>query len=124
MGEWVDVPGIGAFVAISGGLFNAGDGPKCIYLECEGEGEDSGSPGVLCFKRVRQIPPCPEKLHPHLREVVRLWEKPCDIDFLVHFIQNSDVLHEQAVAISRLETKKWKLKFAQNGASFFCGVAE
>jgi len=59
-GEWHEVPGNGAYVAVSGGLYSAGvdpADPQLVELECRDEVLDvSPEPpeGVRCFRRVRR----------------------------------------------------------------------
>ena len=61
--EWQKVPGNGAYVAIADSLFAGGKGSKVIFLECKEEIEVFNKPvGVKCFKWVRIIDPCPEKV--------------------------------------------------------------
>ena len=71
-GEWVTVPGHGAYVAVTGGIALGGIGHVLAYMECE---EPTGSPapaGVVCYRRVRWVDPCPERIAPELRgEVAR-----------------------------------------------------
>ena len=66
VGEWVAVPGNGAYVAISGGLKAGGTGPLLAAFECEqprsadaGEGMPAG---VTCFRRVRRLATLPSGL--------------------------------------------------------------
>jgi hypothetical protein len=59
-GEWHEVPGNGAYVAVSGGLYSAGvdpTDPQLVELECRDEVLDvSPKPpeSVRCFRRVRR----------------------------------------------------------------------
>jgi len=114
MGEWVDVPGIGAFVAISGGLFNAGDGPKCIYLECEGRGRKAGKEGVYCFSRVRQIPPCPEKLDERLRFLPELVDDTLNQDQIAQLLITHPEISVQRLAVKRIKDEATLFIVAMN----------
>lgn len=60
VGEWITVPGNGAYVAVSGGLHMGGWGPLLVALECDEETELHASPsGVRCFTRVRRLEKMP-----------------------------------------------------------------
>jgi hypothetical protein len=69
-GAWNTVPGDGAYVAVSGGLTLAGEGQKLVYLECRGPTRVAAPDGVRCFRHVRVIPACPERLTWELRREV------------------------------------------------------
>lgn len=112
MGEWVEVPEPGAFVAIRGGLLSAGDGPRCIYLECEGDWGFSWVEGVYCFRRVRQIPPCPNKIDPWLREIAKLWEEPLDEESAKGLVENYLDVAVQIAALRRIEDQAFLEKIA------------
>lgn len=63
VGEWVDVPGHGAYVAVSGGLWSAGEPPQgAIYctVECREPTGASAPDGVVCFRRVHRLPGPPD----------------------------------------------------------------
>jgi hypothetical protein len=69
-GEWNTVPGNGAYVAVTGELTLAGIPGKddiLVYLECEEPTGVVASGGVRCFRHVRVIPACPERLTRELR---------------------------------------------------------
>ncbi|MFH1569793.1 MAG: hypothetical protein ABIL09_17485 [Gemmatimonadota bacterium] len=55
-GEWVTVPGNGAYVAHTGGLLSGGYGPLAVEMECEEEVVAAGPPeGIRCWRRVRVL---------------------------------------------------------------------
>ena len=53
---WVDVPGNGAYMALTDGVTSGSEGPVLALLECEKPTETDGPVGVTCFSRVRRIP--------------------------------------------------------------------
>lgn len=112
MGEWVEVPEPGAFVAIHGGILSAGDGPRCIYLECDGECRKTWIDGVYCFSRVRQIPPSPDKIDPWLREIAKLWEEPLDEESAKGLVENYLDVAVQIAALRRIEDQAFLEKIA------------
>jgi hypothetical protein len=65
-GAWNAVPGNGAYVAVEGGLA-MGDERQLVYLECAEPTGARAPNGVQCFRRVRIVPPCPERITPKLR---------------------------------------------------------
>ncbi len=112
MGEWVEVPEPGAFVAIRNGLLSAGDGARCIYLECEGKRIKTWIDGVYCFERVRHIPPCPEKINPRLREIAKLWEVPFDEGAAKFLVENSFDSEAIISALRRISDQSFLEKVA------------
>lgn len=56
-GKWVEVPGDGAYVAITGGVNRGGYGPVLAWFECQ-EPTYIGDAAVQCFRRVKWID-CP-----------------------------------------------------------------
>jgi hypothetical protein len=76
-GEWNVVPGNGAYVAITDGLTSGVMGERLVYLECEEPiwvpTRTVASDGVQCFRRVRVIPPCPDRISPELRGEVAFY---------------------------------------------------
>jgi hypothetical protein len=66
-GKWNTVPGNGSYVAVTGGLTLAGIGDILVYLECDEPVDFGWYFGVQCFRKVRVIPPCPERIPPGLR---------------------------------------------------------
>ena len=70
--EWQEVPGNGAYVAITAELVAGGQGPVLAYFECEDPTEAEAPDGVVCFRRVRWIEPAPDRISPELRgQIVR-----------------------------------------------------
>lgn len=68
MGEWITVPGNGAYVAVTGGLVMGGSGPLLTYMECEDPTGAEAPVGVACYRRVRRLAePAPEKVSPDMR---------------------------------------------------------
>lgn len=54
--EWIEVGGNGAYVAVSGGLTEAGIGEILALFECQ---EPTGAPapkGVVCYRKVKRLP--------------------------------------------------------------------
>jgi hypothetical protein len=103
--EWIDVPGNGAYVAITGGLLAAGDGDKCIYLECDGIVRDAGVTGVMCFSRVRHVDPRPEKVDPYLSKISHIWDEAPDKALLADLAKTDPDCDVRAAAVSRVEDK-------------------
>ena len=66
-GCWFDVPGNGAYVAMTGGLNSVG--PTLAVIECDPTSEfmpglsKLGFGGVKCFKRVRRVPELESRMH-------------------------------------------------------------
>lgn len=59
LGEWIDVPGNGAYIAVTGGLLAGGVGPLLAYFECREPTGAAATAGVVCFRRVRLLnDPC------------------------------------------------------------------
>jgi len=58
-GPWQDVPGNGAYIAVTDGLFAGGDDPQGMLVRMEGDEQKPGPPsevkGVLCSRRVRLL---------------------------------------------------------------------
>jgi len=56
-GDWQDIPGNGAYVAITAGLVSGGYGPTLAVMECDAESRvtptDAPPEGVRCYTRVR-----------------------------------------------------------------------
>jgi ribosomal protein L31 len=69
-GKWNIVPGNGSYVAITGGLSGAKAGKLLVYLDCEQPTGAKAPEGVVCFRRVRVIPDCPDRITPELRAEV------------------------------------------------------
>jgi hypothetical protein len=77
-GEWVEVPGLGAFVAISDGVFSGGVGPLIAFMECDLASEIGSIylDGVRCFRRVRRLRREEERLEAldiRIRWIATLW---------------------------------------------------
>jgi len=66
-GKWNVVPGNGAYVAVTGGLPCGNMGKLLVYLDCEQPTGVKAPEGVICFRRVRVIPDCPDRITPELR---------------------------------------------------------
>ena len=80
LGEWVEIPGNGAYVCISGGLMSGGVGPLLAWFECgdEVDGVADMPHGVRCYRRVRRLAAMPEDYAGPIRiakgdEIVRGW---------------------------------------------------
>lgn len=75
VGEWVEVPGNGAYVAVTGDILCAGVGPILAYLECAEELDvQNTAPGVRCYRRVRRLAePAPDRISPALRAYIARW---------------------------------------------------
>ncbi len=54
-GPWMEVPGNGAYVAISGGLTSGGHGERLVILECREELPIDAPNGVKCYRHVRIV---------------------------------------------------------------------
>ena len=69
VGEWISVPGNGAYVAVTGGIDAGGIGPVLAYFECADRMVSILCPdGVQCFRSVRRLKcPAPELISPSLR---------------------------------------------------------
>jgi len=73
VGEWITVPGNGAYVAVTGGIDAGGLGPVLAYFECRDRVYVHHPDGVACFRRVRRYGrPVPELIHPQLRGFIAL----------------------------------------------------
>src|SRR5574340_652458 len=70
--DWITVPGNGAYVAVTEGLTSGGFGPRLAYFECKGPTGVLAPSGVRCFRHVRLIPACPERISPKLRGCIAL----------------------------------------------------
>ena len=71
--EWLQVPGNGAYVAVTGGLTVGGVGKVLAYFECKEPTGAKAPNGVTCFRRVRWVEDAPERISRKLRgEVARL----------------------------------------------------
>ena len=55
-GEWQQVPGDGAYVAVTGNLTLGGKGTNLRYLECKEPTGVEAPPGVICYRSVRLLP--------------------------------------------------------------------
>lgn len=57
LGEWVDVPGNGAYVCVNHGaeILSGGGGAILVVLECEEPTVASDPAGVTCYRRVRRL---------------------------------------------------------------------
>jgi hypothetical protein len=115
---WIDVPGNGAYVAMTGGLFSAGDGAKCIYLEGEGIVRAPGVEGVLCFSKVRHIAPCPERLDASIRHLPRIWESPPDQGLLADLAKTAADWRVRKAAAQRLEDQGLLADLAKTDADW------
>ena len=61
-GSWIEVPGNGAYVAMTDGLNSGGVGEIIVALECETPVLSVSSPlGVECYRRVRVVKHLDEK---------------------------------------------------------------
>jgi hypothetical protein len=96
--EWQTVPGNGAYVAITGALFDGGDGPRLIYLECEEPTGAEAPHGVVCFRRVRVVSDCPDEITPELRGLIAL-DAP-------------SLTSQQRFDMAKSTTQDWKGRFA------------
>jgi hypothetical protein len=97
--EWMEVPGNGAYVAITGGLTSGGTaGTRLVYLECDGPTGADAPDGVTCFRLVRIVPDCPERVTPEMRGVVA-----CDAPGLTS---------EQRIALAKQSTPEWRGRVA------------
>ena len=56
-GAWNIVPGNGAYVAITGGLFAGGKGEDLRFMEGKDPTGAVAPAGVVCFRQVRVLPP-------------------------------------------------------------------
>ena len=65
--RWQRVPGKGAYVAVTGGLWAGGFGPTLIYLECREPTGAVAPSGIVCFRYVRRVAACPDRLTPEMR---------------------------------------------------------
>ena len=63
-GEWQEVPGRGAYVAVRAGLLSGGDGPVLLRVECDPSSRTRGDTpdGVETYTRVRTTLPTTEEL--------------------------------------------------------------
>ena len=63
LGEWVEVPGQGAYIALNGGLSSGGTGPILCAFECEEQLNLDGTEpnGVRRFRRVRRLSGVPSE---------------------------------------------------------------
>jgi hypothetical protein len=104
-GEWNIVPGNGAYVAVTGGLTLAGEGPKLVYLECREPTRVVAPNGVRCFRHVRVIPACPERLTRELRGEIA-------------FRYASGLTAEQRVTLARESTPEWRGQVACYASGF------
>jgi hypothetical protein len=121
-GEWNEVPGNGAYVAITGGLTSGGMGDTLAYLECEGEVVGCDPPnGVRCFRRVQWIADAPERISPELRGAVAHDAPDLSADQRMALALEStpewrgwvacsvpDLSAEQRMALARESTPKWR----------------
>lgn len=75
VGEWIDVPGSGACVAVSGGLESilpvGGSERVLVYFECKGPTAAKAPRGVAFFRQIRRLgEPAPERIPASLRGCV------------------------------------------------------
>ena len=55
-GDWITVPGHGAYVAVTGGLTAGGTSARLVCVECEDPIDTDHVPdGVTCYRRVRVV---------------------------------------------------------------------
>lgn len=95
VGEWIEVPGNGAYVAITGGLISGGVGPVLAYFECADLTDVRVYSGVRCFRRVRRLPePVPERITPALRGSVACYAP--------------ELSSEQRVELALKSTPEWR----------------
>ena len=55
-GPWQEVPGNGAYVAVTDGIEKGGYGPLLVCFECRDPTGSSAPEGVVCFRKVRVLP--------------------------------------------------------------------
>jgi hypothetical protein len=124
-GTWNVVPGNGAYVAVTGGLTTAGIPSKddiLVYLECEEPtGAVASHDDVQCFRHVRVIPACPERLTRELRGEIACYAPRLTAEQRVMLAQEStpelrgqvaldapDLTPEQRVRLARESTPEWR----------------
>jgi hypothetical protein len=104
IGEWIEVDGNGAYVAITAGLTSGGAGPVLAYFECAEPTQALAPEGVICYRRVRRLAdPAPERISPKLRGDVA-----CDAP---------DLTADQRVALARESTPEWRGHVARHAPS-------
>lgn len=97
--DWTAVPGNGAYVAVTGGLIAGGMGDVLVYLECEEPTGARALPGVVCYRRVRIVDPCPERVSPELRGELARYAP--------------DLAPDQRVALAMESTPEWRGELAR-----------
>jgi hypothetical protein len=105
-GEWIDVPGLGAFVAISDGIFSGGAGPLLAFMECDlaSETEMPAVEGVRCFRRVRRLRREEERLealHTRIRWIATVW-RATDQSVLEQIVRDSTDSYVRQVTVRRI----------------------
>ena len=59
LGQWMDVPGNGAYIGMTfDGLLAGGSGPVLALFECENPTRVGAPSGVVCYGRVRMLSRC------------------------------------------------------------------
>ena len=53
--EWIEVPGNGAYVAVTDGLTSGGMGPLLVVVECQNPTGTHAPYGVTCYRGVRRL---------------------------------------------------------------------
>lgn len=93
--EWIEVPGNGAYVAVTGGLTLGGVDLVLAYFECADPTGALAPRGVMCFRRVRRLPePAPKRITPGLRGDLACWAP--------------DLSAEQRMKLALESTPEWR----------------
>jgi len=129
VGEWLEVPGHGAYVAVTGGLTSANvgvSGAVLAYLECEEPTGAEAPGGVLCFRRVRRLAAmAPERISPELRGLVARDAPNLTREDRMALVAGStpdwrgwvacdapDLTREDRLALARESTPEWRGRVA------------
>jgi hypothetical protein len=149
-GKWNIVPGNGSYVAITGGLSGAKAGKLLVYVDCEQPTGAKAPEGVVCFRRVRVIPDCPDRITPELRGEVACYSPKLTPRERLELARQSDpywmgriasqardLTLEQRVDLARQGHPYWRgelacnnpeltpaqrFELAQNSTPYWCGA--
>ena len=95
-GAWQEVPGNGAYVAVTGGLTAGGEGERLVWLECREPTGAEAPAGVVTYRWVRVVAACSERVTPEWRGEVATYAP--------------DLIAEQRVALRAATAPRWQLR--------------
>ena len=101
-GAWQEVPGNGAYVAVTGGLTTGGTGEQLVWLECREPTGAKAPEGVVTYRQARVIAACPERCAPELRGAVALYAP--------------GLTAEQRLVLAETSTEEWRGKAARDAS--------